>query len=72
MDKRLGANRRIVYTGSDNLDNKALTNTDDRLERYVEPAADSPIFNAYLDNFTHLLSLSHYGHQSTANCSADD
>jgi hypothetical protein len=72
MDKRLGPNRRIVYTGSENLDNKALGSTDDRLERYVEPAADSPIFDAYLANFTHLLSLSHFGHQATANCSADD
>jgi hypothetical protein len=72
MEKRLGANLRVVYTGSENLDNTALTRTDDRLERYVEPAADSPIFDAYFANFTHLLSLSHFGHQATANCSADD
>jgi hypothetical protein len=49
-----------------------LTHTDDRLERYVESARHSPIFDAYLHNFTHLLSLSHFGHQSTATCSADD
>jgi hypothetical protein len=72
MDKKLGANRRIVYTGSDNLDNQALRRTDDRLERYVESGRHSPIFNAYLNNFTHLLSLSHFGHQSTATCLADD
>jgi hypothetical protein len=72
MEKRLGANRRVVYTGSENLDNNALQNTDDRLERYVEPAGNSPIFDAYFNNFLHLISLSHFGHQSTANCSGDD
>lgn len=70
--RRLGSNRRIVYTGSENLDDKALTKTDDRLVRYVEPAGYSPVFDAYFNNFTHLMSLSHFGHQSTTNCSGDD
>jgi phosphatidylserine/phosphatidylglycerophosphate/cardiolipin synthase-like enzyme len=71
-DRELGPNRRIVYTGSDNLGKTALSHTDDRLERYVEAAGTSPIFDAYLANFRQLMALSHFGHQSTATCSGDD
>jgi phosphatidylserine/phosphatidylglycerophosphate/cardiolipin synthase-like enzyme len=70
-DTRLGPNRRIVYTGSANLDDQALTRTDDRLERYVEPGGHSPVFDAYFSNFVHLMRLSQ-GHQSSARCVGDD
>jgi hypothetical protein len=45
-NKGLGPDRRIVYTGSDNLVDQALTHTDDRLMRYVETSQHSPVFNA--------------------------
>jgi hypothetical protein len=66
----VGANRRVVYTGSANLDDQALTRTDDRLERYVEAGGHSPVFDAYYNNFLHLVHLSQ-GHQATRRCISD-
>jgi hypothetical protein len=71
-EKGLGPNRRIVYTGSENIANSALVNADDRMERYVEPAAHSPVFDAYFNNFKQLLAISKLSPQSTTDCGAGD
>jgi phosphatidylserine/phosphatidylglycerophosphate/cardiolipin synthase-like enzyme len=57
----IGHNKRVVYTGSDNLDDVSLTKTDDRLVRYIEPPQTAPIFEAYAKNFLHLLRISKAG-----------
>lgn len=68
----LGSDVRAVYTGSNNLDDKSLTRTDDRMMRYVEPAGQSPIFDAYEQNFLHLVTVASHGTQSYLRCSGDD
>jgi phosphatidylserine/phosphatidylglycerophosphate/cardiolipin synthase-like enzyme len=52
--RTLGRDRRIVYTGSENLGTGSLTNDDNRDIRYVEPATDAPLYSAYRHNFHHL------------------
>jgi hypothetical protein len=68
----LGSDARIVYAGSGNLDNEALTKTDDRILRYVEPGGASPVFNGYAANFQHLQSVSANGTQSRGKCSTGE
>jgi phosphatidylserine/phosphatidylglycerophosphate/cardiolipin synthase-like enzyme len=52
--RTLGRDRRIVYTGSENLGAGSLANDDNRDIRYVEPATDAPLYSAYRHNFHHL------------------
>jgi len=47
-------------------------NADDRMERYVEPAGHSPVFDAYFNNFKQLLAISKLSPQSTMACGAGD
>jgi phosphatidylserine/phosphatidylglycerophosphate/cardiolipin synthase-like enzyme len=68
----LGADLRVVFTGSDNLDTGALSNTDDRIVRYVEPASNAPIFDAYAGNFFDLRWWGMMGSHSTSQCGGDD
>lgn len=51
----LGANRRILYTGSPNLSDGSLTRSDERMIRYVESATADPIYRAYHHNFDTML-----------------
>jgi hypothetical protein len=64
-DRTLGANRRIVYTGSENWTNRALSAADNRMMRYVEPAdvpavkpKNSPLYDTYAANFKALEQIS--------------
>jgi hypothetical protein len=68
----VGVDRRIVFTGSENLDDLALGHTDDRLVRYVETADDDPIFTTYQLNFSLGRQIVGESLQSTGNCSGDD
>jgi phosphatidylserine/phosphatidylglycerophosphate/cardiolipin synthase-like enzyme len=47
----IGANSRVVFTGSENWTKENLIKSDNRMIRYAEPASNSPIFNDYLNNF---------------------
>jgi hypothetical protein len=63
---------RLTYTGSENLDDAALTKSDDRLEQYVEPAASSPIFDAYRANLGQLYATGGGSVQATTPCVGDE
>jgi len=58
----LGRNIRVVYAGSANLDDAALTHTDDRMQRYVERENHDDVFRSYANNFVRLLAVGRHQH----------
>jgi phosphatidylserine/phosphatidylglycerophosphate/cardiolipin synthase-like enzyme len=68
----LGRDRRILYTGSENLTSGSLTDADNRDIRYVESASDAPIYTAYHDNFQQMNSLGGHKTELGYGCGASD
>jgi hypothetical protein len=70
--RALGRDRRIIYTGSENLTSGSLTDADNRDIRYVEAASDAPIYSAYLANFEQMNALGADKPELGYRCSATD
>jgi hypothetical protein len=74
-DTTVGANRRLVYTGSENWNDQSLSKADNRMLRYVEPAepatagsttSSSSVFDAYLARWQQLRAAVQTNGQPTA------
>jgi PLD-like domain len=68
----LGRDRRITYTGSENLQTGSLTSADNRDIRYVEPGTDAPVYRAFRANFGQLRRLGVHNREFGYACKSSD